>query len=73
MVPYDKTCYSYKIVVVICLYQEVQSLLSLFFINGMYSWFTKGKEFLMAHTIQDGITFSTPFPNHLWIHQVCCL
>ena len=73
MIPYDKTCYSYKIVVVICLYQEVQSLLSLFCVSGMYSWFTKGKEFLMAHTVQDGITFRSPFPNPLWIDQVCCL
>ena len=26
----------------------------------------------MAHIVQDGITFPTPFPNRLWIHQVYC-
>ena len=26
----------------------------------------------MAHIVQDGITFPTPCPNRLWIHQVYC-
>ena len=42
-------------------------------INGVHSWFSEGKELLMAHIEQIGITFRNPFPNHLWIHQVYCL
>ena len=42
-------------------------------INGVYTWFSEGKEFHMAQRVQDGITFPTPFPNRLWIQQVYCL
>ena len=42
-------------------------------INGVHSWFSEGKELLMAHIEQIGITFRNPFPNQLWIHQVYCL
>ena len=27
----------------------------------------------MAHIVQDGPSFCTPFPNRLWIDQVYCL
>ena len=56
-------------VVVICLLLISTIFSSLLSINGVYSWFSEGKEFLM--TLQDGITFHTPFPN--WPCQVYCL
>ena len=52
------------------LYCQVQSLMPLLSIKWVYSWFSEGKEFLMVHVVQDGITFRTPFPNWLWIHLV---
>ena len=45
-------------------------LSSLLSINGLYSWLSAGKIIFMAHIAQDGITFHTPFPNRLWIHQL---
>ena len=47
-------------VVVFCLVRSLSPLLS---INGEYSWFSQGKKFPIAHIVQDGITFCSPFPD----------
>ena len=45
------------------LYWKVRSSLSLLSVNGVYSWFSEGKEFLTACIAQDCITFHIPCPN----------
>ena len=76
MVPYGETHHSYKIHSS-CYMPSIDKydlycyyVLS---INGVCSWFSQGKEFLMVHIVQDSTTFHTPYPNQLWIHQVDCL
>ena len=74
VVPYEETGYSYKFTVVdifLLLTSTISS--SLHSINGVYLWFLEGKQFLIAQIVQDGISFRTPFPKWLWIHQVYCL
>ena len=52
-------------VVVICLTDKYNLHRHYYLINGVYSWFLEGKEFLMVHIVQDGITFRTSFPHRL--------
>ena len=49
------------IVVIICLL--LKGTIFVVIKNGVYSWFSEGKEFLMACIAQDATTFRTPFPN----------
>ena len=74
VVPYGKTCYSY-IIDSSCFLPSTEEydVHHHYSINGVCSWLSEGKEFVMAHIVQDSITFCTPFPNRLWMYQVYCL
>ena len=64
MVPYGKICCSYEIGSSCFLSStDKYDLRRHYSINGVYSRFLEEEEFVMAHIVQDGITFCTAFPN----------
>ena len=60
------------IAITIALYWLVQSSSSLPSMNRIYSWFSGGKELLIAYIAQYGMAFLTTFPKQLLIYQMYC-